>query len=379
MRPHRGRLPWIVGVAILLLVSAAHAQVDPHKRTNLEAGIEAPFRGNAPLDGYVFLYVNRPDFPSTDWYSRVIIAPTYVTGEIVRDFAGHAFGLGIDGGEFQNSVYDYRSGLLDKAESFQGGGAGATLSYYWRQLKIGGVVPVEGMLRFRPQYVSYDTGSETSSNFALPGDTGIYAFRAGVRVGGMPPELFPKEALEVSAYHEARYRDSSGQFGLPNRQQFTDHFTQATWGRAGAILPVWLDHTISLFITGGVAEKSDTLSVFRLGGPFRFRAELPLVLHGYNINEVYAKSFGLINLSYRLQPIRELDWLGLQFSADYARVDFPSDHTLPHHNLPALGADIVAQMGKAGLLVLGYGYGFDAPRPRQSGAQEAHIMFEKKF
>jgi hypothetical protein len=302
--------------------------------------------------------------------------------EIIRDrwpAEGHAVGLGIDGGGFQNNFNDYRNGVLEKTESFWGHGGGASLSYYWRQLKIAGVLPVEGLLRLHPQYAAYTDGPKTSSAFRLPADSAIYAFRAGVRAGGVPPDLFPKQALEISVWHEARYRATAGQFGVPGQPQQTIHFTQQSWARAGAILPVWLDHTVSLFLTGGVAEKADVLSVFNLGGPFRLRSEFPLILHGYNVGEVFARRFFLANASYQLAPIPGVDWLRLEFSGDYARVDFFSGHSLPHHNLTSAGADIIASVTKSATLVLGYGYGFDAPRQRHSGAQEAHLLFEKKF
>jgi hypothetical protein len=129
-----------------------------------------------------------------------VVAPTYLTGEIIRDrwpAEGHAVGLGIDGGGFQNNFNDYRNGVLEKLESFWGHGAGASLSYYWRQVKIAGVLPLEGQLRLRPEYTN---GSKTDSAFVRPADSGIYSVRAGLRAGGIPPELFPKEALEVSLW-----------------------------------------------------------------------------------------------------------------------------------------------------------------------------------
>jgi hypothetical protein len=74
-----------------------------------------------------------------------------------------------------------------------------------------------------------------------------------------------------------------------------------------------------------------------------------------------------------------VDWLRLQFSGDYARVDFFSDHSLPHHNLTSAGADLITAVTQRATLVFGYGYGFDAPRGNHTGAQEAHILFEYKF
>jgi hypothetical protein len=379
---HRCLIPLLFNLLILTWAGAATAQLDPERRTYIEAGITKATRGNGPFDGYGFLLVNRPQFPSEDWYFRLVVDPTYPTAELVRDrwpAEGHAVGVGIDGGGFQNSFNEFRNGEYLKTESFWGHGGGASLSYYWRQLKIAGVLPVEGQLRLRPEYAVYTNGLKTDSAFVLPADSGIYTVRAGLRAGGIPPELFPKQALEVSFWHEARYRDTAGRFGLPDRPQETKHFTQKTWGRAGGVFTPWLDHTVSLFLTGGVAERTDVLSAFPLGGPLPFHSELPLMLHGYNQGEVFARRFGLINMSYQLTPIPAVDWLRLQLSGDYARVAFIPGHSLPHHNLTAAGADVIAAVFKGASLVVGYGYGFDAPRHDHSGAQEAHVLFEEKF
>lgn len=382
MPRHRSLIPLFLCVFMLNWTSAAEAQLDPQRRTNLEAGLEVPIRGNGPLNGNGFLLLNRPHFPTEDSYLRIVVSPVYVASEIVRDrwpAEGNAVGLGIAGGLFGYDFNEFRDGDYKRRESFWGHGGAASLSYYWRQLKIAGVPPVEGQLRLQPQYAVYATGSHTGSAFHLPADSAIYSLLGGIRVGGVPPELFPKQALEVSVWHEASYRDRSGRFGLPERPQETNHFTQRSWARGGGVFAPWLDHTVSLFLTGGMAEDTDALSVFRLGGALRFQSELPLILHGYNAGEVFARRFGLVNASYQLAPIPGVNWFRLQLSGDYARVDYFSGHSLPHRNLAGAGADAITALTKSATLVLGYGYGFDAPRGHHAGGQEAHILFEVKF
>ncbi len=382
MPRHRSLILSLLSVLILTWNSTANAQLDPQPRTNVEVGFEAPLRGNGPLDGYGFLLWNRPNFPAEDWYLRVVASPVYVRSELVRDrwpAEGHAVGIGIFGGLFDHNFNEFQDGEYEKGDSFWGHGGGATLSYYWRQLKIAGVLPVEGQLRFRPEYAVYANGFDTSSDFRLPADSAIYSFRAGLRVGGIPPELFPKQALEVSVWHELSYRATAGSFGLPEQPQETNHFTQRTWIRAGGILSPWLDHTVSLFLTGGVAETTDVLSVFRMGGALRFQRELPLILRGYNVGEVFARRFGLVNASYQFAPIPGVDWFRLQLAADYAYVDYFSDHSLPHHNLVGAGADAITTIAKIATLVVGYGYGFNAPRGDHEGGHEIHVLLEVKF
>ncbi len=382
MPGHRSPIPVLLGVLLLTWTSLATAQLDPQWRTTLEAGLEKPIRGNGPLNAYGFLLVNRPHVPAEDWYLRIVLTPVYLRSELVRDrwpADGHAVGVGISGGLFQNNFDEFREGDYKRGESFRGHGGAATLSYYWRKLKIAGVLPVEGQLRLRPEYVVYDNGSDTSSDFRLPADSAIYTLRAGVRAGGIPPELFPQRALEVSLWHEVSYRDDAGRFGLPDRTQATLHFTQRSWVRAGGIFTPWLDHSVNLFLTAGIAETTDALSVFRLGGAFRFQGELPLILHGYTAGEVFARRFGLINAAYQFPPIPGIDWFRLQFSGDYARVDYLSGHSLTHRNLAGAGMDAIIAFTKIATLVVGYGYGFDAPRRDHNGGHEVHILLEVKF
>jgi hypothetical protein len=380
---NRALILLLLGVMILTRPSAVSAQIDGTERTSLEMGLATPLIGNGSPDGYLFVLLNRPHFTTEDLYFRLVVAPVYISTEIIHDrwpADGHALGLGAAGGLFGNNFSEYRDGDYKRRESFWGHGGGLSLSYYWRQIKIGGVLPVEGQLRLKPQYVIYDTGLDTAHRFRLPDDTAVYTARAGIRVGGVPPELFPKQALEVSVWHEANYRDQAGRYGLPERPQESEHFTQRSWARVGGIFSPWLGHSVSLFATGGIAEDTDELSVFRMGGVFRFASELPLSIHGYNSGEIFAKRFGLINASYRLAPIPGIRWFQLQLAGDYAHVHYLAGHKLPHRDLPGAGLDAVFPFSESTTLVVGYGYAFDAPRGGgHTGGQEAHVLFESKF
>ena len=162
---------------------------------------------------------------------------------------------------------------------------------------------------------------------ASAGDFGpisaIYDARAGVRLGGVPPELFPEAAAELSFWHAVGYRDNAGRYGLPERPQETEHLTQRTWTRLGAMYTFSGTQQASAFLNAGIAEDSDPLSSFRLGGGLRLRAEFPLMLHGYNVEEIFARSFVLVNLAYRFPVWPDQDRVHLQLLADYARVDSP--------------------------------------------------------
>ena len=134
---------------------------------------------------------------------------------------------------------------------------------------------------------------------------------------------------------------------------------------------------MSAFLNAGIAEDTDPLSAFRLGGGLRLRAEFPYMLHGYNVEEIFARRFFLLNLAYRF-PI----WPGqdrVQLLADYARVDYVENHRLPRSGLAGVGANLSFALTKRITLAVGYGYGIDAPRHRDFGGHEFDTQFEFKY
>lgn len=371
----------LVAAAVLGIVGGAGAQIDTEPRANLELGVAGPLRGDGPLSGYGFFLWNRPHFPDDDLYFRLVIAPTFLMSELVRDrwpAPGHAVGVGASGGLFPYNFDEYRLGRHEERESFWGHGGEATLSYY-RRLTVLGVLPIEGQLRLRPQYVVYQKAADTASRFELPPDTMIYSGRGGIRLGGVPPELFPDLALELSIWYETSYRDRAGSYGLPERRQELEHLTQRAWGRFGGIFKVTPAQTLSTFATAGTSEDADSLSSFRLGSSLRLRSEFPMVLHGYYIDEVFARRFWLVNVSYRLPIWPGTDRLSLQLAFDYARVDYLRGHALPRHGLRGLGADLSIKVTKRLTVEFGYGYGLDAPRNGGFGGHEAHMALEVKL
>jgi hypothetical protein len=359
----------------------ATAQIDPDPRTNLELGAEGPLRGDGNSTGYAFLLWNRPHFLEEDLYLRIVFAPAYLTGELVRDrwpADGHAFGLGLGGGFFPYNVEEFRRGDHKERESFYGHGGEATFSYY-RRLKIADLLPIEGQLRFRPQYVVYQRSSDTDRRFRLPADTPIYTGRVGLRVGGEPPELLPDLALELSLWYEVGYRQHAEPFGYRDAPVVTEAHTEQAWARLGGIYSITRTQTIRAFLTAGVARNPDRLSAFRLGSALPFRREFPLLLHGYYVDEIFAESFGLLNLGYRFPLWPGSERVRLQLSWDYARVSYLAGHALPRQSLRGLGVDLTIGFTDRLTLILGYGYGLDAPRNQGFGGHELNALMEFKF
>jgi hypothetical protein len=356
------------------------AQIDPEPRRNLELGVEGPLHGDGSTSGYAFFLWNRPHFIEEDWYWRIVVAPTYLLSELVRDRwpgPGHAVGLGVGGGFFPYNFDEFRNGSLQERESFWGHGGELTLSYY-RRLRIADLLPVEGQVRLRPQYVVYQRSGSTDARFRIPADTGVYTGRVGIRVGGEPPELLPEVALEASAWYEATYRHHPDAYGFPEAPVHAEHTTHQVWGRVGGIVRLGPTQA-RIFVTGGVAERADPFGSFRLGSALPFRREFPLVLHGYYVDEVFARNFWLLNVAYRFPLWPGSDRVKLQLAFDYARLDYLAGHALPRQSLRGAGADLSMAITRSVTLQVGYGYGWDAPRGNKFGGHELNTLLEFKF
>ena len=376
-------LPLSVGIGsaqVPARVETPYTLIDAESRTFIQAGVETPVRGNGPLTGYGYLFFTRPHFLDKDLYLRLVIPPGYFISELARDHwpsQNSAIGFGLSGGLWADSHVEFRNGRFEKEESFSGHSVGPTLAYYLRGPKLG-PLPVEGQIRATPKYVWYDRTDDTSGHFRLPENSAIYDARAGIRLGGVPPELFPTAALELSLWHTVSYRDSAGRYGLAERPEKTEHLTQRTWTRLGGIY-TFSGTQASAFLNAGIAEDTDALSAFRLGGGLRLRAEFPYMLHGYNVEEIFARRFLLLNLAYRFPIWPGQDRVHLQLLADYARVDDVENHRLPRSGLAGLGANLSFALTKHITLAVGYGYGIDAPRHHGFGGHEIDTQFEFKY
>jgi hypothetical protein len=373
----------LAGLSVLVLLPAvsARAQPDPEPRAYLEVGTEVPLKGNAPIDGYAFFLWNRPNFPAEDQYLRVVVAPTYLLSEFVQDhwpYGRHAVSIGLNGGGIRYGHWEYRDGSYKGAESFWGDGAEVPLSYY-AGTKLFGQLPLQGQIRVTPAYIVYQRSFDTANRFELPADTGLFTGRVGLRLGGVPPELLPKLALEASAWYEASYRTDPDSFGFPERRESLESLTQRAWGRLAAVFNPLEGHTVELTVTAGLSKDVDLLSSFRLGSALPFRSEFPLILHGYFVEEVFAKRFWLVNASYRLPAWPGQRSVFLRVSGDLAGVDYIAGHELPRNRLGGAGLDLSVAFTPQVTLVIGYGYGFDAPRNGGFGGHMAHALVEVKF
>src|SRR4051812_30720004 len=158
----------IVGMGIICL--SASAQIDPDKRQLLHLGYNAFFQGHAPIAGYAFYYLNRPEFLRDDLTLRMAIAPVYFDSELGISHAlgpNTDIGIGMTGGGFADSYNEVRRGTYLPKESFDGYGGGASVSLYHR-FNPAQRIPLYGIARAGAYYVAYAEASDTADRFKLP-------------------------------------------------------------------------------------------------------------------------------------------------------------------------------------------------------------------
>ena len=194
------RIPGFFALVILagLLVGCkCSAQIDPEYRSLLELGYDQPLTGLGPQGIYAYYYYNTPRFFNTNTALRMAFAPAYVDGEVgFKQLLSPTtdVGIGFNGGAFGANYYEVRQGQYYQSESFYGNGGGASMSVY-QLLNPGMLIPVNVIARAGLLDSTYLDTSDTANNFTLPGNQVMACTRAGIRVAGKEPLLFPDLGL----------------------------------------------------------------------------------------------------------------------------------------------------------------------------------------
>jgi hypothetical protein len=366
------KLVWLTAGMMGFLHLSAFAQIDPSRRQLLQIGYDAPFVGHAPLAGYVFYYLNHPEFYRDDLTVRMAIAPVYFDSELGLAHAlgpNTDLGFGVAGGGFADSYNEVRRGNYLPKESFDGHGGSAALSLYHR-FNPNQRVPLYGVLRGGVHYATYTDRSDTDRRFQLPDDFTAANFRVGLRLGGKEPVLFPSLAMELSVWAESLNRGNSGRYGFNGDR---DVRTSAELLYAHAYLAYTFDRgdNFAISTTWGSSVNADRFSAYRLGGVLPLVAEYPLVIPGYYFQELSADQFLLFNGQYALSLGEKKRWK-LTAMAATAVVHFIDGHEQPGNWHSGVGGGIAyesaSEVWKAGL---NYGFGIDA---RREGARGAHVI-----
>jgi hypothetical protein len=367
-----GRWTAIVIIGLGAGCPFASAQIDPDKRQLLHLGYNASFEGHAPIAGYAFYFLNRPDFYRDDLTLRMAIAPVYFDSELGLSHAlgpNTDVGIGLAGGGFADSYHEVRDGKYFPRESFDGHGGNASLSLYHR-FNPSQLIPLFGLVRGGVQYTTYSHSDDTARRFELPEDRAAANFRVGLRLGGKEPVLFPSVSMELSVWAESLNRGNSGDYGF-NGDRDVSSSAQLFYTYAYLAYTFERGDNLSVSITAGDSVNPDRFSAYRLGGVLPLVAEFPLVIPGYFYQEISAKSFVLFNGRYALALDEKKRWHATVMAAT-AVIDYLDGQEQSRNSHSGVGGGIdyrsQSEMWKVGL---GYGYGIDA---RRNGERGAHVV-----
>ena len=370
---------------------SAFGQIDPDKRQLLHLGYNASFKGHAPIAGYAFYYLNRPDFYRDDLTLRMAIAPVYLDSELGIAHAlgpNTDIGVGIAGGGFADSYNEVRRGKFIPKESFEGHGGGGSVSLYHR-FNPAQRIPLYGIARGGAYYATYTDWEETSSQFEVPEDRASANFRVGLRLGGKEPVLFPSVAMELAVWAESLNRLNSGDYGFNDDRAvrsssglfYAFAYLAYTFGegeeKGKGTSPINLrGDNISISITAGDSANPDRFSGYRIGGVLPLVAEYPLILPGYYFQEISARRFVLFNGRYAVALDERRRWQ-LSAMAATAVVSYLPGLEQPgrwHSGVGGgIGYESVSGTWKAGL---NYGYGIDAIRGGERGAHVISMVLQ---
>lgn len=358
------------------------AQVDPYRRNLLQLGWDQPVGGQGPQGVYAYYYYNNPEAVGTNTALRLALAPAYIDGEVgFRQLLSPYtdVGLGFYGGAYGDNYYEVRQGNYRRTESFDGHGGGIALSVY-QLLNPGMRIPLNVVGRGGVRYSTYARNSDTRDDFELPDGRPMPFVRAGLRLAGKEPVLYPDLGLELSVWYERQWRLNDGAYGL-NRDRFMNEQSDLYWVYAGLDY-AWTNvgHKISFAATAGGSEDADRFSAWRLGGVLPLIAEFPLILPGYFYQELTAKRFVHLYASYLL-PLGFDDRLQFRMEAASAALDYLDGFEQPDKWQTGVGCGLTyTPKNKICRIVLRYGYGFDAIRDtRDRGAHSVGLLLQYDF
>jgi hypothetical protein len=377
------RLKLLLPGLALMFPMFASAQIDPVKRDLVQFGYNQPLEGHAPFAGYAFFYHNQPDFLRTNLTLRLAVAPVYLDSELgfSHGLGPHTdFAIGLAGGGFADSYNEIHGGTYYPSQSFEGSGGEISASVY-HLFNPGAEIPLNLVLRGTAHYSAFDRVEGTAPNFQTPSDRGDFSLRAGLRWGGIEPTLLPALAMELSVWYEGDFRTDSGGYGFPvaggGYDRETQPDSQLFW--AEAALSYTLAESRQNFyarLTLGSSVNADRFSAYRLGGYLPLVAEFPLTLPGYFFQEISARQFALLNVSYLLPLDKNQRW-NFDANVSSAFVDYLPGESQPGNWLNGVGGGILFRT-KSGRfkIMLDYSYGIDAIRSGGRGAHSIGILMQ---
>ena len=372
---------WGLAGLLLLAAQTSFGQIDPYHRNLLELGYDQPLEGRGPQAAYLYYYYNNPEIIGTNTAFRVAVAPAYLDGEFgFKNLLSPttSVGVGVYGGAFSDNYYQINQGQYYQTESFDGYGAGTSLSLYQR-VNPGMLVPLNAMARGGLRYTTYEKTDKTADDFQLPEDRVTTFVRAGLRLGGKEPVLYPDLSMELSVWFMRQWRSDANPYGF-NGDEDISSTTDLYWLYAG-LNYAWtnIGHQVSFAATVGGSANADRFSAWRLGGVLPLVAEFPLVLPGYYYQELSATRVVHLYGSYVI-PLDRAHRFQFRMEAASAYLDYLSGFEQPTRWQTGAGCGLMfTPKSQLCRIVLRYGYGFNALRNHKEGANSVGLLFEYDF
>ena len=363
--------------AFLLFAAPARAQVDPDRRRLVQFGYDQNFSGPGPTGAYAFYYMNEPEFPSKGMSLRVALAPVYVDSELaVKSALGENtdVGLGLAGGGFADSYAEVHQGHYARDESFVGHGGKASLSLY-HLFDPGAMIPLNGVLRGIISGSSYSKTSDTAAGFSLPPDGMTYITRAGLRLGGEPPQLMPRRSAELSVWYEGRWREHPSVYGFDGDRSVNPR-ADLVWSRALFAYRPESGRRFRVSMEAGTSRNADRLDTYRLGGFLPFASEFPLSIPGFYNGEISARRYvlmtGLIEQPLDEQKRWSADLFGSAADTTYLQ---GLGQQGPWNEGAGVGL-VYDSPNAVWKVASGYAYGISAIRAGGRGAHSAMLLVQ---
>jgi hypothetical protein len=202
--------------------------------------------------------------------------------------------------------------------------------------------------------------------------------RVGLRLAGKEPVLDPNLGMELSAWYERQWRLDPGTYGFDDDRNLNPQ-ADLYWAYAG------INYTfknsgqrVALAVTAGGSDHADHLSAWRLGGDLPLVSEYPLALPGYYYEELTAQSFVHFYAAYDF-PLLPSQELKFRLEGAAANIVYLPGYEQGPWQSGAGCALIYAPKQKKFKIMLRYGYGFNALRDGEAGAQSIGLIFQYDF
>ncbi len=358
------------------------AQLDPYPRSLLQLGYDYPISGQGPQSLYAYYYYNDPAFVGTNVALRLAVAPLYLDGEVGfrHLLSPHTdVGLGISGGGFADDYYEIRQGHFYKEESFDGHGGGAALNVY-HLINPDQMIPLNAVVEGGFHYSTYSPTDRTADSFQLPPNRETTFLRAGLRLAGKEPVLYPDLAMEVSLWFERQWRFGDGPYGFGGDLRDVRSAINLYWLYAGFNYS-WTNtgHQFTFGLTTGGSDGADRFSAWRLGGVLPLASEFPLTLPGYYYQELSAQQFAHFNASYAMPLSANHRWQA-RVSIASACLDYLPGFEQPSRWQTGVGGDLAyISRSRSWRVIVRYGYGITALRDGHEGAHSVGLLYQYNF